>query len=215
MQDRLPPPPDHGFEFSGGALCLDFANTIGGTHVRPSHEHLREFADVVHFAREAGAVTSTAARRLTTEAQRRPGEAAAVLRRAVELREAIWRVFSTIAYEGDPAAADVALIGEAAARATTHAQLERDGERYAWRWTDGDALERPLWPIARSAAELLTAPKDLARVRECASETCQWVFVDRSRNHSRRWCDMSDCGNRAKVRRFYERARRARRANVR
>ena len=66
---------------------------------------------------------------------------------------------------------------------------------------DGSSLERPLWPIVRSAAELLTSG-ELARVHKCASDRCGWLFVDRSKNHSRRWCDMKECGNVAKVRRY-------------
>jgi len=72
----------------------------------------------------------------------------------------------------------------------------------------GDDLERPLWEIAHSAADLLTSG-DQERVKECASTTCEWVFLDKSRNRSRRWCDMSDCGNRAKARRFQARKRAA------
>jgi predicted RNA-binding Zn ribbon-like protein len=55
--------------------------------------------------------------------------------------------------------------------------------------------------VARSAAELLISP-ERACVRECASETCTWLFVDTTKNHSRRWCDMNSCGNRYKVRKF-------------
>ena len=71
---------------------------------------------------------------------------------------------------------------------------------------DEGALDRPLWPVLRSAAALLTSD-DIARIRECAAERCAWLFIDHSRNRSRRWCDMRDCGNRAKARRHYARAK--------
>jgi predicted RNA-binding Zn ribbon-like protein len=64
------------------------------------------------------------------------------------------------------------------------------------------SLSAMLRPIARAAADLLTS-SDLALVRTCASPTCQWFFLDTSKNHHRRWCSMKQCGNRAKVRRFY------------
>ena len=67
-------------------------------------------------------------------------------------------------------------------------------------------LDAVLWHVARSAAELLTSG-DLGRVRGCASEECGWVFLDTTRNRSRRWCDMKECGNREKARRFYQRSR--------
>jgi predicted RNA-binding Zn ribbon-like protein len=62
--------------------------------------------------------------------------------------------------------------------------------------------------VARAAADLLVSP-ERALVRECASGTCSWLFVDRSRTHQRRWCSMKTCGNRAKARRFYTRRREA------
>jgi len=43
------------------------------------------------------------------------------------------------------------------------------------------------------------------RIRQCADDACGWLFVDRSRNNSRRWCDSTDCGNRNRVRRHYRR----------
>lgn len=92
--------------------------------------------------------------------------------------------------------------------ALRHARLVEQGGGFVWGWDENPSLERPLWPIARSAAELLAHPDALAQLRECASDTCEWLFLDRSRNHTRRWCDMNDCGARTKVRRF--RARRAR-----
>jgi predicted RNA-binding Zn ribbon-like protein len=67
-------------------------------------------------------------------------------------------------------------------------------------------LELPLWILARSAADLLTSEQH-AYVRQCASEECTWLFIDRSKNHSRRWCDMGDCGNREKARRLRARKR--------
>jgi predicted RNA-binding Zn ribbon-like protein len=71
---------------------------------------------------------------------------------------------------------------------------------------DVPALDRMLWPLAHSAAELL-ASSERARVRLCEGEDCGWLFLDTSRNGARHWCDMKDCGNRAKVRRFRERQR--------
>jgi predicted RNA-binding Zn ribbon-like protein len=77
----------------------------------------------------------------------------------------------------------------------------------AWRDADRTDLDRVLWEAAASAADLLTSP-DLARVKTCPGAGCAWLFLDRSRNGTRRWCDMSVCGNRAKARRHYSRVTR-------
>ena len=124
---------------------------------------------------------------------------------ARELREALYRIFTAHADGRDPAAEDLALLNRALALAMPHLQLSARAGTFAWEW-DEDALDlhRLLWPVARSAADLLTSD-DLVRVRECAGEHCNWLFIDRSKNNSRRWCDMQDCGNVAKVRRYRSR----------
>jgi predicted RNA-binding Zn ribbon-like protein len=209
MRD-IPPAPDHEIELAGGALALDFANTVGGTHVRPTHEHLRAYGDIANFAVVAGGLPPSVAKRLVQRAERDPRRAAAVYELGIALREAIWGVFSALASGEAPRGADLALIGDAAAAGAARSQLVYDSDGVGWSLpSDGDDLERPLWDIARSAADLLTSD-ERDRVKECASATCEWVFLDRSRNHSRRWCDMSDCGNRAKARRFQAKKRGAR-----
>lgn len=200
--DDIPPIPDHEIELSGGALALDFANTVGGTHFRPTHDHLREYGDIVGFAELAGALEKAAGKRLRQRAEREPTRAQAVYALGLALRESIWAVFSALASGEVPREGDLDLISDAAASAAARSRLVYDREGIGWSLpSDGDVLERPLWEIARSAADVLTST-ERDRVKQCASETCEWVFLDRSKNHSRRWCDMSDCGNRAKARRF-------------
>ena len=205
MRD-LPPVPDHDIELAGGALALDFANTVGGTHVSPTHDHLRSYGDIASFAVLAGALSPSVAKRLAERAERDPRRAAAVYELGIALRESIWAVFSALASGDSPRDPDLALIGDAAAAGAARSRLVYDRDGVGWSLpSDAEDLERPLWDIARSAAEILTSDEKRDRVKECASTTCEWVFLDRSRNHSRRWCDMSDCGNRAKARRFQAR----------
>lgn len=201
------PKADHDFEFVGGSVALDFANTLGGMHTAPTHEHLVEYKDLVEFARSATTLSRPEARRLIEEAARQPARAAAVLRRAIALREAIWRVFDAFATIARADAADLATIQEEELTALKHARFAQSGSDVAYEWSDELTLDRPLWDIAHAAAELLRSKADLARVRECGSDTCEWLFIDKSRNHSRRWCDMNDCGNSAKVRRYRQRSR--------
>jgi predicted RNA-binding Zn ribbon-like protein len=131
--------------------------------------------------------------------------------RAIRLREAFYRMFSALGRVAQVAPDDLAILNGALAEAHNRLRLGAPTpDSFAWIWTGADdALDRMLWPIARSAAELLTAP-ELARVRECAGHPCGWLFLDASRNHSRRWCSMAGCGNRAKAKRHYERAKAAR-----
>jgi predicted RNA-binding Zn ribbon-like protein len=191
-----------------GSLILDFTNV--GTYNGHNHEHLRSYDDLVDFVRQAGGQSAADARRLVAEAERHPGAAKAVLARAIALRDASMRVFSAFARGKGSDPRDLELIGHEAASALAHRRIAQTGKQVSWTWTDDLTLERVLWPIAQSSSELLTSDRDRAMVRECASDTCEWLFLDRTRNHSRRWCDMADCGNRAKQERFRSRAARSR-----
>ena len=192
----------------GERLCLDFANTIEGrTSGRPK-DFLGSYADVVRWARHVGASPDAEARRLLTEAGKRPGDAAAVLGRALLLREAIHDVFGAVAHDGSPRAVDLARLQEEYLIALTRARLGATDGGYDWLAAAGeDALDRILWPVARSAVELLTS-REVARVRECpGAGDCGWLFLDTSKSGTRRWCSMAGCGSRVKMRRHYARTR--------
>ena len=201
------------FELSGGALCLDFANTISD-RPRCCEEKLGDYADLLRWSRQAGTLTSAQQRRLELLARDDPRAARHLFRRAVALRETIYRIFTRLAHTETPAAEDLRSLNSTLPEALCRLEIRRRKKGFDWRWGGSpEALDRPLWPVIRSAAELLTS-RDASRVRECASETCSWLFIDRSRNHCRRWCDMTTCGNRAKARRHYRRRRRERTAET-
>jgi predicted RNA-binding Zn ribbon-like protein len=130
-----------------------------------------------------------------------------VVQRARGLGEAVNTIFrARVRGRSIPTRALDVLNGELSL-ALREARLVVDGGRADWGWTeDAAALDRILWPVARSAADLLVS-EDVDRVRACAQDTCDWLFLDLSRNARRRWCDMKTCGNRAKIRRFRERQR--------
>jgi predicted RNA-binding Zn ribbon-like protein len=197
----------HPFDYIGGSLILDFTNV--GTHAGHNHEHLRSYDDLVDFVQQAGGLSPADARRLTADAGRHPSAAKAVLARAIALREASMRVFSAFARKKTPSSRDLELISREAAAALAQRRIALAGKQITWTWSDDVTLERVLWPIAQAGSELLTSDGDRGMVRECASDTCEWLFLDRTRNHSRRWCDMADCGNRAKQQRLRARARKA------
>src|SRR2546423_11246392 len=149
MRD-IPPVPDHEIELSGGALALDFANTVGGTHVNPSHDHLRSYADIASFAGLAGALKPSVAKRLTQRAGRDPKRASAVYELGIALRESIWAVFSALASGEAPRDGDLDLIADAAAAG-------RGGERWGFTPPAG-AWARTLSRASSAPAHLGEAP---------------------------------------------------------
>lgn len=199
-------------ELIGGRLCLDFANTVSDYVAEPRTDYLTDYAELVAWARHAGAIDDAEAKELAREAARRPRDADAALTRAKELREAIFDVFYAIAEAKRPPARAIATLNAALATALGKQQLEREGDAWVLRCVPpGGDLDAALWPIARSAAELLVDTRLHPRIRACGDceHDCSWLFVDESKNGLRRWCSMRDCGNRAKARRHYERMREA------
>lgn len=192
----------------GGVLCLDFANTLNGHGKSSGHEYLKNYRDLVLWCRKAGILPDRDAEALIRQAARQPGSAAAPFKRAIALRETIYQIFSALACGGSPQATDLAKLNEARSEALTRSQIVRAADGFSVEWTDKAAPDRMLWPIILSAADLLTSG-NASRIHECAGENCDWLFLDTSRNHLRRWCSMDECGNRAKSRRFFERKRRS------
>lgn len=193
------------FEYSGGALCLDFANTWGN-RADASSDRLGSVSDLLRWAAGAGIVTADERSELESRADRHDGHDRQVFAFALELREAIYRVCAAAAEGGPPAAEDVAVLN-VALLSVPRQELCCGGACCEWRWPDGGTdLNRVLWPVVQSAAELITGT-DVDRLRQCGAPDCNWLFMDRSRGGRRRWCDMSTCGNRAKARRYYRRHR--------
>ena len=193
------------FDLTGGLLCLDFANTLDNrTDVHPQ-ELLNSYNDLVLWSQQADVLTEQEARRLLEKAARSPTEASRVLQRAVAIREAIFRIFKQVAEDESPGDEDLITLSAMVAEAQKHAQIVPNTNGFRWDWVDKRSdLDCMLWPVVRSAADFLTSD-ELDTVRVCASDSCNWLFIDTSKNHSRRWCNMKSCGNREKARRFYTR----------
>jgi predicted RNA-binding Zn ribbon-like protein len=202
------------FKFTGGHLCLDFVNTLRHRLSDRPAELLATYADLVSWGRAAGVLEAGEVGSLMREASHRPREAQAVLERAVALREVIHRIFDATVGGQASRREDLAALNTALAEAMGDLRLVPEGARFGWgSMGDSPVLERPLWSVVRSAAGLLTSD-ELEDVRKCGAPDCAWLFVDRSKNRSRRWCDMRTCGNRAKARRHYRRRRAGRRGRA-
>jgi predicted RNA-binding Zn ribbon-like protein len=193
------------WELDAGNLVLDFANTAEFHASDQPDEKLNSYADLVSWAETAGIISPQAGRALLTTSKDNPKIAEKSLQSALELREIIYRIFSELAGGKPPDQRDLAEFNNFLSKSLKHARIQEDEEIYTWGWDNmGDSLESLLWPLARETANLLTSP-DIKRVGECADDRgCGYLYIDTSRNHSRRWCSMESCGNRAKAQRHYQ-----------
>jgi len=197
------------FRCRGGALCLDFCNSGQSARGPSGTEWIAGFPDLVDWLEAAEAVTGGQAARLRKGGAASPRAATRVWRRAIKFREALFRVLNAKAGGAAVAREDLSDIEAEHARAVSFARLSPAGEGYAWSLDpSAAALDAAMQPLVESAVSLLTSAK-LERLRRCGNSTCYWLFIDETRNHSRRWCEMASCGNILKVRRHRERARSA------
>lgn len=190
----------------GGTLCLDFANTKNGHRGMVLHEALFHFQDLTVWSLHAGILTESDVAALLHKANEQPTEAESAFQKAIHLREVIFRIFSAVADEKIPDANDLEILKAFCVEALENSRLIPSRKCFVYGYKDEASLDRVTWSVANSALELLTS-EAVDRVRECAGEKCDWLFIDNSRNHLRRWCSMEECGNRAKMRRRYARCK--------
>jgi predicted RNA-binding Zn ribbon-like protein len=190
----------HTFDLCGGYLAIDFANTVDARETSAPIERLTGYEALVGFSEQSGILAPERAGALRAWAAREPERARAIAAGAIELREALYRLFAALARQQPPPAAELSTLNR------WWRSLEL-GPDFRWRWAAGaDAPDSLLGQVLVSAVDLLTSARR-ERVRSCGAETCLWLFLDTSKNGSRRWCDMNQCGNRTKARRFYRRQR--------
>jgi len=193
--------------YVGGDPALDLVNTVDWTSRGPEQERLLEPRDLVRWAEGAEILQRGQADRLTRAMGRHPREAERALEQARLARRVLHDLFAAVA-SGQAADTELARFNRLLSGALDRVVVVRTGPRgrpgFAWDWKE--LAERPeavLAPVLWSAARLLTSP-EVARVRVCGSVDCGWMYVDRSRNGLRRWCQMRTCGTMEKTRRRRE-----------
>jgi predicted RNA-binding Zn ribbon-like protein len=191
----------------GGSAALDFTNTAEYRGRENYMDMLRSYGHLLSWAWRTEVLPEDMLERLYDMACNAPDEAEEALARAAGTREIIYQVFSILTDEGrQPTQAELADFN-VALRGLPPRQMESSKERPQWTWAFSPlTLDAPLWPVLLDAGNLL-ASDAARRVRKCPN--CGWLFVDKSRNHSRRWCSMEFCGSQVKSRRQYERKKEA------
>lgn len=198
-------------DLKSGHPVLEFTNTVGNHASEHPGETLFNYGDLLAWIENVRLMREERIQSLGHKAATQPKESTAIFAKSLQLREAIYRIFVAKTKGKSPAEEDLRILNSVLARLTSGAQIVYRLGKFEWGWNfDENALEAPLSIIALSAIDLLTS-ENLKWVGQCADEEgCGWLFVDTSKNHSRRWCDINDCGNRAKQRRYQQRARRQR-----
>lgn len=189
----------------GGDAALDFVNTASQWSSGDPVDRLGDLSGLAAWAEAAGLGDTVDLARMKDAARRRPAEAAAVFADAVSFRASLQRIFEAAAHGRRADRGDLAALKDRTCRARGFRALEQTDDGFRERWTkDAPVLETPLMAIALSAEKLLKEGC-LDRLHVCGGADCEWMFLDLSKNASRRWCSMATCGNSAKVKNFRKR----------
>jgi predicted RNA-binding Zn ribbon-like protein len=191
----------------GGELAFDFTNTASGRGSPKHREHLHCADDVIAWAKHARVLRAAGAKCVDASIAISPHIGTKLHRRALELREVIFAIGQSIAGGRRPSQHCVGQLVRIYGASIECGQLVRRGAGFDWSWNPAHApIEAILGPIALSALRVLTE-SDCSRIKQCRGDSCGWLFVDTTKNKSRRWCEMKICGNRAKQKRHQHRRR--------
>jgi predicted RNA-binding Zn ribbon-like protein len=193
-------------EENGLEVCLEFANTVDWRTSSHAEDKLHTYADLVRWSQGKDIINQDEARSLLEQTGNQGAAGEYTLKQAHALRESIYAIFSAVAHVRQASPVDVAALNGYLARAMSKMEVQITKEGYRLGWCPEKAADSMLYPLAKSAAELVTS-SELSRVKECANEEegCGSLFLDNSKSHSRRWCTMDSCGNKIKVRTYYAR----------
>jgi predicted RNA-binding Zn ribbon-like protein len=193
----------------GCDLALDFTNTSSGRGHHTHLEHLRTAENAVAWARHAKVLAPADGEWMLSALAADEGLAMRFLKRALALREIIYALGAEVAARRRAPPDSVEALAHIHAACIAKARLTPHGAGFVWSWAPQEApIEAVLGPIALSALTLLTQA-DLSRIKQCQGDHCGWLFLDTTKNKSRRWCEMEVCGNRAKQKRHQSRLRKA------
>ena len=188
-------------ELVGGVLCLDFANTLNSRR-ESEHDYLLTYSDIVEWAEKVEILSVQQVKSLKQLETRDVRKAVKALEKGRNAREVIYRVFSAIANKSKPNEDDLTAIARLYEEAIANGQHVQVNQHYEIAWRADETFDAFLWPIVSSSERLLLS-EELRRVKECPN--CGWLFLDTSKNQSRRWCSMNTCGTRDKMRRYHKR----------
>ncbi|MGD8992575.1 MAG: CGNR zinc finger domain-containing protein [Desulfobacterales bacterium] len=188
----------------GGRLCLDFVNTVHCYGCNDIGEYLNNYQDLIAWSRHVGTMSSDEAKRLAVQSIEYRSQAKRLHLRAIELREIIYSIFCSILEGAPPAKKNLTAFNNYLSEMMALSHIVKTPDGFEWDMSvNKTGLDWILNPVIRSTADLLIS-EEWRKIKKCADPTCGWLFLDVSRNHSRRWCDMRACGNRAKASRFYK-----------
>lgn len=185
----------------GGWLCLDFINTVHDYTEEHPFDYLTNYDDLLDWSEKVKILTPSLRKELASYAHKNQEQAENTHAYLTEARKVLYELFFAIAQNKIPDENTQANFNSLLAETMSHLQLNIvQFYDVQTQWQQHNNLRYPFYPIIKSAYDLLTSDL-LERVKKCGS--CGWLFLDKSKNKSRKWCSMETCGSNVKAKRYY------------
>ncbi|MGD8403222.1 MAG: CGNR zinc finger domain-containing protein [Anaerolineales bacterium] len=191
--------------FLGGNLSLDFVNTVNDRHEDPLRNLLQNYLDLVTWVYFSSAISVSQKEELLQKGRENQRKANQIYKNSLQLREAFYDLVVNMIDGDEISQVNMQLINQWLSKASSNLELTQFNDHFVLDWNlENFGLESVLWPIVRAFSDLITS-EERKRIKQCGN--CGYLFVDNSKNNSRRWCSMEICGNRVKARRHARRTR--------
>ena len=185
------------YKLIGEELCFDFVNTVSWPETDREHDWLNSADNYFKWALAAGLIDKQSAKRLGTQTNK---ELASQMKNVYAIRRELYSILTDFAFEKKPDLLLVKKIDSLFHQVVRFRHI--DPKTYEWIWDERITLSAILNPVIWNAVYVITE-LDHSRIKYC--DACNWLFYDKTKNKSRRWCDMEDCGSRDKALRYYHR----------
>jgi predicted RNA-binding Zn ribbon-like protein len=190
-------------KLDGGCPAFDFTNTISNRNTLIFHDYLATYDDYLQWCKKVALLPNTELKEIVAYANTHSKATLDMHNNAIETREMLFELFSDIINRRKAREDVLTKFNAMLSHTLSHLKLEIVGREIKTSLFKRDSLlEVPVFLLIKNAFDLLTAA-DPSRMKECPN--CGWLFLDKTKNGKRRWCNMQVCGARDKSHRYYER----------
>jgi predicted RNA-binding Zn ribbon-like protein len=187
------------YKLVGEEISFDFINTISWRGTERENDWLDNPQNFITWALATGIVNAGQAKALKTQSK---VDLENQLYQVHTVRNDLYKILTPFAFDKKPAPESIKKIDAMIYKISKHRHI--DPKSYQWVWDEPVSFSEILAPVIWNAAYVIS-DLDHSRIKHCP--TCNWVFYDNTKNRSRKWCDMEDCGSRDKSLRYYHRSK--------
>ena len=185
----------------GGCFCFDFTNTLHSRTDKSTYDYINTYNDILDWSERVKLLPNERLRVLRRYTDQNKKEAEKKLKEILDKREVLYTVFSSIIRNKIYDQSTTEEFNNTLSDSLSKLRLQINKQKINIGWDENEIdLMEPLWAVYKNAFDIITSTP-INRIKEC--KACGWLFLDKSKNNSRTWCNMQSCGSIEKSKRYY------------